>query len=179
MHLDDDVDMLDPDSDDYWKTFIGQIDNRYWIVVGPCVDIFSEAVLAYKAKAYLAACIMCRASVEAILHLAKTITKFGDSAIDRRLYGSEKKDYPSFTKLIIWAKGEHLLDELESKVDSIQNDGDFGAHLVQKMDQSYFSLPRDMGTSIRIWISPEISRQRILDTAEVILQVTKRKWPLE
>jgi len=141
----------DPDSEKYWKSFVEQIDDRYWIIFGRCFDIFREAVLCYQAEAYLAACIMCRSSIEAMLHLAKTITKFGYGVVDRHLYGSQKDNYPSFTQLKEWTKREHLLDGLESKVDDIQNDGDFGAHLAQKTDQRFSIIPENKGTSIQIW----------------------------
>jgi hypothetical protein len=179
--------LSDPDLADYWPNFIGQIDKRYWIAVLPCVDVYNEAYRCYKAKVYLATCILCRDSVEAILYRAKIIVNFGEGVIDRVSYGPDKDDYPSFTKLFNWAKCEHLLDGLESKVECIKKDGDFGAHLLQKIDQAFAEiLPKPpetekdfgygSGPAIQIWISPETARQRILDTAEVILQVIHKKW---
>jgi hypothetical protein len=134
-----------------------QIDDRYWIIIHSCMDIFGEAWRCYKAEAYLATCIMCRDSVEAILHLARTVINFKEGAISRKTYGPNRKRYPSFKRLQNWAKREHLLDGHVSKVESIKNEGDFGAHLLQKVEQAFAKMRPDSSTSIQLWISKDIS----------------------
>lgn len=215
--------MLDPDSDDYWKDFIGQIANKYY-VSWPCGDIFNEAWLCYKNGVYQAACIMCRDSLEAILDIAavrprglgemymcgscrlrkkaegknveelkkkveecKPLSKAEKEVLENCQFcengGCEGfkvyfKNLMRLNDLINWAKGEHLLDGLESKVECIRNDGDYSVHLAQKQDRVPFS-PTEM-LNIRQFfqvVKRETARQRILDTAEVIKQVARKKWP--
>ena len=154
-----------PDPDAFWQNFIKSVQAKYH-TIWPSVDLFHEAIRCYKIEAYLAACTMCRASVEAILHLAKT-RKGAIVEIDPNTY---------FKDLIRWAKNDNLLTGIEKKVEDIRDWGDFGAHLAQKIDKAYSKLKPDLAEAITIWADPPTSWQCIEDTAIVIRQVTNLVW---
>jgi len=73
---------------------------------------------------------------------------------------------------------------LESKVDCIVENGNFAAHLAQRIFQQYFNIkpvePKDITpnflTPIQIGIDEETAKQMILDAEKIILQVIHKKW---
>jgi hypothetical protein len=114
---------------------------------------------------------MCRGSVEALLHLAKT--KEGRH--------SRLKSYASWGELESWASKNGLLKGLKRKVDRVRNSGNFAAHLAQKIDEGYVKIyakkPSKSTRGVLLRLDKEIAVNRLLEASEIITKVTARRWP--
>ncbi len=156
--------------DDFWKEFVSHIQDR-WGTIWPSAELLGQGLLCFGAGAYFATCIMCRASVEALLHLA--MTKQGRQ--------STLKPYASWRELESWSRKKGLLKGLKRKVDRVRNSGNFAAHLAQKIDEGYVKMyankPSKGTRGILLRHDKETALNRLLETSEIITRVTERKWP--
>jgi hypothetical protein len=125
---------------------------------------------------------MCRASVEALLYVSKT---------SEGRYSVLKPD-ASWGELESWAREKGLLKGLKKKVDRVHESGSFSAHLAERIDAEYLkwylkesakakthsrrSAPRRL-RGILLRPDKETARKRLLETSEIIITVTKRRWP--
>lgn len=166
-------------SDEEWNHFIVEVQKSYHLI-WPSVSLFSEARKCYAADAYLAACVLCRASMEALLHIAKTREPSREAVLD-----------PStrLTQLIEWATKEKLLEGLEKEVIGIRDIGD----LAQKLDKEYKEINEDLGIRVkeenwkelvhfylenpaRTWVKKKEALKTINETEKIIIQVTRERW---
>ena len=116
---------------------------------------------------YQGTCVMCRASVEALLHLAMT----------RRGVQATLAPRTSWGELESWASRKGLLKGIKRKVDRVHKSGNFGAHLAQKIDLGYTMIPLHRTRGILLRLDKETAANRIIETAEIITEVTERRWP--
>jgi hypothetical protein len=141
------------------------IDN--WIIVGQAVDLFGEAVKAFYAHAFLASCICTRASIEAVLHLAKTR--------DVVTQGRAKINFEDteWRELKDWALRENLLDsELSDRIDSVRKHGNLGAHLAQQVDRS---LLFHVSEPAQLWVSDQEAWDDLITCRDLILRIASKK----
>lgn len=156
--------------DDFWKEFVTHIQDR-WGTIWPSAELLGQGVLCFGAGAYFASCVMCRASVEALFHLART----------NEGRHSTLKPYASWGELESWASKKGLLKGLKRKVDRVRNSGNFAAHLAQKIHEGYVRMyskkPSRSTRGILLRLDKETALNRLLETSEIITKVTERRWP--
>lgn len=110
---------------------------------------------------------MCRGSVEALLHLAMT----------RQGTHSRLDPDTSWGELEAWASKRGLLKGIKRKVERVRNSGNFAAHLAQKIDDGYTRIAPRRTRGILLRLDKETALNRILETSEIIVRVTERRWP--
>lgn len=158
--------------------------SDYYPLIWPSAYLYREAVTCLEAEAYLAACILCRAAMEALLHIAKTRDGFR-VAIDPKT---------RLADLLDWAEKQGLLDGLRVQAENIRNQGDYVAHMPQRIDKDYkrvydkfegemkksgsrrgllIPLPTNRESP---WISEETAKQVVSDTCSILIQVPRKRW---
>lgn len=152
--------------DDCWKDFISHIHDRYG-AIWQSADLFGEALRCFSSGAYFATCVMCRGSVEALLHLAMT----------RQGPYTRLDPDTSWRNLETWASNRGLLKGIKRKVERVRNSGNFAAHLAQKIDDGYTKITSRRTRGVLLRLDKETALNRILETSEIIIKVTERRWP--
>jgi hypothetical protein len=152
--------------DDFWADFIAKIQNRYG-TIWQSAELFGDALRCFSGGGYEGTCVMCRASVEALLHLAMT----GHGT--QRILSPET----AWGELESWASRKGLLKGIKGKVDRVHKSGNFAAHLAQKIDLGYTLIPLHRTRGVFPRLDKEIAVNRIIETSEIIAKVTERRWP--
>jgi hypothetical protein len=151
---------------DFWNDFIGKVHEHYG-TIWQSVDLLGDGLRCFRGGGYQGTCAMCRASVEALLHLA--MTKHGT----QRLLMPETR----WVQLELWASRQGLLKGIRKKVDHVHRSGNFAAHLAQKIDLGYRVIPHRGTRGILLRLDKEIAANRLIETSEIITKVTERRWP--
>jgi hypothetical protein len=156
----------------------------YYSLIWPSAYLYREAVACLDDETFLAACILCRAAMEALLHIAKTRDGFRVT-VDPKTRLSD---------LLGWAEKQGLLDGLVTQAWNIHDQGDYVAHLPQKLDADYKKVydkfqremkksGSDSGSIIPLptnrespWISEEIANKVVNDTCSILIQVSRKRW---
>lgn len=155
-----------PFEEDFWKDFVSQIQDRYG-TIWPSVELFGDALRCFSGGGYEGACVMCRASVEALLHLARTRGGAYSRLAPETTWGELKS----------WASSRGLLKGLKRRVDRVHKSGNFAAHKAQKIDAGYTKIPLRRNRGILLRLDKEMAANRIFETSEIIIRVTERRWP--
>lgn len=139
-----------------------------------------EAGRCHKGEAWVATTIMCRDALEATLHEA-----FAWEMKDSKLYLQTMLKYwrPDLERLIQWAKDVSLLTEDHLKIaHEIQHEGNFAAHLKQKIDEElnkYLSKGKAPDKPYRLWTGKEQSWELLNKTVDVVIAVVKKAMEIE
>lgn len=152
--------------DNLWMDLVSKIKDRYG-TIWPSVELFGDALRCFSGGGYEGACVMCRASVEALLHLART----------RGGVYSRLAPETTWGELNSWASSKGLLKGIKKKVDRVHKSGNFAAHKAQKIDAGYTKIPLRGSRGVLLRPDKELALRRILETFEIITMVTERRWP--
>jgi hypothetical protein len=144
-------------------------------IVPLALDLLREALSCYQNGAYLAACGMCRASIEAAVYLATA------QKPSNRLETVRIRDYDNREKrkkFLAAAVSDGLLSQEECKsVERIWEAGDFAMHIHQRWDYHYKavatnpSLIEDDPTLLKWWSNRQKALETITDTAKILSQL--------
>lgn len=169
------------DGDGVWTILKPMLEGENFIpsvygIASVSIDLVRESLNCYQNGAYLAACSMCRASMEALLYKATTlkpITKYETAEI-RQDYLKDKRG--QFVKDALAMK---LIDSDDlSAIQSIWKAGDFAMHIEQKHDQNFKkfveqTIERD-SEHLNGWSSRSEALKFMSITARIISKVMLR-----
>jgi len=139
-------------------------------------QLVSEAAGCHEAQCYVAASVICRDALEATLYEA-----FAWKMKDDKLFLDSRLKYctPNLERLIEWAKDASLLTNDQAKIaHKIRHEGNFGAHLKQKIDREYFE-GKAPDKPYRLWISPQESWGLLNETVELVIALVKKALEIE
>jgi len=139
-------------------------------------ELVREAGCCHKGGCYVAASVICRGALEAALHEAFSWKmKDGQLFLDPRL----KYCTPNLERLIEWAKDASLLTDDQAKIaHKIQHEGNFGAHLKQKIDREFFE-GKAPDKPYRLWMDPQESWGLFNETVELVIALVKKALEIE
>jgi len=130
-------------------------------------QLVNEAAGCHEARCYVAAAVICRGALEATLHETYAWKK-----IDGKLFLESSS--LKLKRLIEWAKNSSLLTDDEARVaHRIQEKGNVGAHLKQRIDAQYFK-GKAPDEPYPLWIDPKESLDLIESTVELVMALVKR-----
>ena len=130
-------------------------------------QLVNEAASCHEAGCYVAAAVICRGVLEAALHETYAWKK-----IDGKL--SLESSSLKLERLIEWAKNSSLLTDDEARVaHKIQDKGNFGAHLKQRIDAQYFE-GKAPDEPYRLWIDQKESLDLLGKTVDLVIALVKR-----
>ena len=152
--------------EDFWVDFIGKIQGRY-STIWQSVELFRDALHCFGGGGYLGTCVMCRASVEALLHLARTRHGVQGFLAPETTWG----------QLETWASRKGLLKGIKRRVDRVHKSGNFSAHLAQRIDLGYTTISLRRTPRPLLRLDKEVAANRIIETSDIIVKVTERRWP--
>jgi len=142
--------------------------------------LVAEAGRCHRNEAYVAAAITCRGALEAVLEEA-----FAWEMKDSKLYLQQMLKYwrPGLEQLIQWGKDVSLLTEDQVTVGrEIQREGNFAAHLKQKIDEElgkYLLKGKAPDKPYRLWTSKEQSRQLLNKTVDLMIAIVNKAMEIE
>jgi Zn-dependent M32 family carboxypeptidase len=141
-------------------------------------NLVYEAGRCHKGEAWVAATIMCRGALEATLHEA-----FAWEMRDGKLYLRTMLKYwrPNLERLIEWAKDVSLLADDQVKIArEIQREGNFAAHLKQKIDEELNkSKGRLAEKPYRLWTDEQTSWKLLTETVDLVIAIARRAFEIE
>lgn len=157
---------------------------RTYFVLGDACNLYREALLCYDAKAYMAACMCVRASMEACLHSARRTRNLNAPDLHGPKSAQVSLRNSEWNWLVRWARRDELLDaSLNGRVNKARNLGNLGAHLAQRKAQAYRQQIRALRrhTTLQAWgvkISPmKGDAANSLHTCrDLILRIATQRW---
>jgi hypothetical protein len=122
--------------------------------------------------------------MEALLHIANT----------RDGFRVKVDPHTRLAKLLSWAEKKGLLDGLVTEAWNVHDQGDYVAHLPQKLDADYKKVydkfqkeMKDSGSDSGLiiplptnrespWISEETAKKVVNETCSILIQVSRKRW---
>jgi len=130
-------------------------------------QLVNEAAGCHEAGCYVAAAVICRGALEATLHETHAWKK-----IDGKLFLEPSS--LNLGRLIEWAKNSSLLTNDQAEVaHEIQEKGNFGAHLRQRID-AQFLKGKAPDEPYRLWIDQRESLDLLGKTVDLVIALVKR-----
>jgi 5-methylcytosine-specific restriction endonuclease McrA len=158
-----------------------------YLIFSLSYDLFREALACYQNNAYLATSIMCRDSLESaiyIMAIAKDIKccDMGNLFICSYTY-EECREYISrdYGSMLSMTEKKYKIDEsIKNNLKEIRSDGNFAAHLAQKIDESYEEITKFYNKHLkkaefsrRNWITKEEAYKTLDKTVNVLIALSK------
>lgn len=143
-------------------------------------ELVYEAGRAHRNEAYVAAATTCRCALEAVLEEA-----FAWEIRENRLYLRQMLKYcrPGLEQLIQWSKDVSLLTQDQPAIaHEIQREGNFAAHLRQKIDEElgkYLLKGKAPDQPYRLWMSKEKSLDLLKKTVDLVTGIVRKAMEIE
>lgn len=156
---------------------------RTHFVLGDACDLYREGLKCYEAKAYMAACICVRSSMEACLHAARRTRKVNAPQLHGPKTAQVNLGDTQWQRLLRWAANVGLLDNsLRGRVKRARKWGDLGAHLAQRKARAYRSQRKTLRMrpglqpwSIELWPRGDAANSLNIGR-DLILRIATRRW---
>lgn len=143
------------------------------------MSLLGQAVLCHKVKAYVAASIMCRSTLEAMLFFLifyRPKEKFFE--FDLRLWknvnGKDSKHRHGLKGLIKWVHKNGIIDSKQrEKANKIKEMGDFSAHLAERIGKP--QPIKHVKKPTQLWITEKESNRVISYTVDLFICLSSEK----
>jgi hypothetical protein len=145
-----------------------------WFVLSKASDLFGEAIRCFYAHANLACCICARASMETLLHTAKTTPTISDCSASHELVKNTE-----WSENFEWAKRSRLIDEnFAKRIEIARQHGNLGAHLAQRMDRAYYEQAHAIRTlePVQLWVTDEEAWNDLVTCRDLIIRIATQRW---
>lgn len=145
-----------------------------WFILAKAVDLFGEATRCFYAHAHLACSLCARASMETLLHIAKTTTEINERAASHDLVLDTK-----WSENFRWAQENGFVDEtFARRIENARDHGNLGAHLAQRIDRAYYEQAHAIRQlePIQLWVSDEEAWSDLVTCRDLILKIATERW---
>jgi hypothetical protein len=145
-----------------------------WFVLSKAADLFGEAIRYFYGHANLACCICARASMETLLHTARTTSTIGERSASHELVKNT-----DWSKNFKWVRTSDLIDEaLAKRIEVAREHGNLGAHLAQRIDRVYYEQAHAIRTlePVQLWVTDEEAWSDLVTCRDLILRIATQRW---
>lgn len=169
-------------ADSCWEKIIKVEGYRETIMVfdDSSLRIFREALLSYNMGLNATVELLCRAAMESAMHayissINPQYEKLPNS--DGMFMHTVSHDYACdnirLTDLIKALNKNNVLTNMDDKINSVKDNGDFIAHYSERSSKSWNNVIKDnaINDAIKLWVSDDEARNSLIYTSEIISEL--------